>query len=114
VVSETTMLQQVANVIIGAITLTLAGCMLGAHLISGEPLQGAVLVLAAVLLTGAAACLRAGLVAGDEGPGNVPALPSAGEMAAWRLRELKRAGAQPHSRRLRWRVEAPPHPSIRA
>ncbi len=106
------MLQRVANVIVGAMILTLAGCMLAAHLTSGEPLQVLIVLLGGVLLAGAAACLRAGLVAEVASLGG--SLPTTRDAAAWRLRELKRAGASRPLVRLRLPVEAPPHASTRA
>jgi hypothetical protein len=106
------MLQRIANMIIGGIILTMSGCMLAAHLTSREPLQLLVLVLACAQVFGAAACLRAALAADAAEPG--PALPTARDAAAGRLRELKRAAAPHGLRRVRRPVGALPHVSTRA
>lgn len=87
------MLQRVANVVLGAMILAVAGCMLLLHLTSGEPMRTLVLLFAGALVVGSAACFRAGIMAGTRTRDTVPALPTAGEEAAWRLRELKRTGA---------------------
>ena len=108
------MLQRIANMIIAGIILTMNGCMLAAHLTSREPLQLLVLVLACAQVFGAAACLRAAFAAGSAAAEPGPALPTARDAAAGRLRELKRAAAPHGHRRLRRPVGALPHVSTRA
>ncbi len=88
------MLQRVANVVLGAIILVLAGCMLLLHLASGQPAQTSVLLFAGLLFAaGLTTCIWGGFAAERQSVQSGPVLPAAGVEAAWRLRELKRTTA---------------------
>ncbi len=88
------MLQRLANLVLGAIILVLAGCMLLLHLASGQPAQTLVLLFAGLLFAaGLVTCLWGGFSSEKQIVQRGPVLPAAGVEAAWRLRELKRATA---------------------
>src|SRR3712207_319333 len=84
------MLQRVANVVLGATILVVAGCMLLLHLASGQPAQALVLLLAGLLFAAGLVTSVWGGVTAERQSG--PVL-HAGVEAAWRLRELKRMTA---------------------
>ena len=85
------MLQRVANVVLGAIILALAGCMLLLHLASGQPAQTLVLLFAGLLFAaGLVTCIWGGFSPEKQIVQRGAVRPAAGVEAAWRLRELKR------------------------
>lgn len=83
------MLQRVANVVLGATILVVAGSILLLHLASGQPAQALVLLLAGLLFSAGLATSVWGGFTAEKQSGPVPP----GVEAAWRLRELKRATA---------------------
>jgi hypothetical protein len=88
------MLQRIANLILGAVILTMAGGAIVLQAVSGEPTQPLAFALAAALVGGAGVCFWAASVIGSRSKPHGPVVPAAGSEAAWRLRELKRNAPQ--------------------